>query len=264
MKLPESIRSQFEIINLCKLRHNDLSICWKDHYPTESARGKKQTDAFWQSYLQNNPRKNLYNGSLCRLLGYSFSPNRAKLTLGPIEFKSHLYYMNRPQRAKSIRDMTGIGVSSVILTQDGQLLYIRRSESVGVNPGKLDVFGGHIDPSSHREIFDDGPKPSPFQAISTELMEEVAIEPGHIGSIELIGLIVNLYCGQPELLFRCRIGLTAGQIKTRAESAADRHEYSEIKQIRNEHEELQRFCTKKSVEFSPSGLANIWVHANLA
>lgn len=271
MQLPDPLSRCFNIIFFKHFTNQDLLISWQDKFPELSLSRKQIEDHFWDSYLKQNPESSLFNGILCRLISYNFNNSPIKLTLGPIQFKTHFFSIKKGIKfAETLGEnpKMGLGVSTTVVTSDDKILFMKRSDTVASNPGDFDVFGGHIDPESHRsqsgDITTPDPfmaiTPDPFEAIRLELTEEINVKPDQIESLEGVGLIQNQLNKQFELIFSCFTKTDAETIIKDAEYASDRSEYSHIIRIPNDAEKLGKICIKYASEFSPSGLGSLWFH----
>lgn len=263
MQLPEPLRPYFYILSRQRFTRSELQVEWNEKQPQLSAARLEQEEHFWQSYLQQHPEADLFNGTLCQLLEYDFSRPPFHLVFAPIQFKSHFFSVmkGRHLRIQGAPPRLGVGVSAVVISADESIFFVKRSERVAANPGQFDVFGGHIDPESHESVHPGGNlAPDPFVAIEQELQEELNLNRTQIRSLEGVGLLSNLLTGQPELVFRCFTSADAATINSIARQAIDRKEYSHLIQLPNEAEKLSLLCRKYAKDFTPSGLGSLWVH----
>ena len=199
-----------------------------------------------------------------------FNRSPIKLTMGPIQFKTHFFSIKKGEKFAENKNESpnmGLGVSTTVITSDDKILFMKRSDTVASNPGHFDVFGGHIDPESHKsQSGGNSPDPfvaitpDPFQAIRLELTEEIHLKQDQIDSLAGVGLIQNQLNKQFELIFSCFTKTDAVTIIKEAEYASDRSEYSHIIRIPNDTEKLRLICLKYASEFSPSGLGSLWFH----
>ena len=262
MQLPDPLNKYFKIIFFKQFTNQDLLISWQDKFPELSSARKQIEDHFWDSYLKQYPESNLFNGNICRLISTEFNKTPIKLTLGPIQFKTHFFSLKKGNKfAENLNEKpkTGLGVSTTIITSDDKILFMKRSDRVASNPGCFDVFGGHIDLESH-QLQSGDTTPDPFIAITRELTEEIFLKQDQIDVLTGVGLIQNQINKQFELIFSCFTKTDAETIIKDAENASDRCEYSHIIRIPNNTERLRLICLKYASEFSPSGLGSLWFH----
>ncbi len=265
MLLPKPLDQQFQVAARRIFSATNLKINWQKNYLNLPMAWRLLEDHFWQASLRQQPQTSLFNGTLCQLRAMDFTETPIKITLGPIQFKTHLFTM---LKGNSLNEsyltnptMIGLGVSVVIITADQQLLIIKRSDKVASNPGQFDLVGGHIDPELHQLTRDsDTPTPNPFIAITTEMVEELALHTTQIARLEGIGMVVNRLTTQPELIFRCVTTLSADETFHQARHAQDRQEYSHLIRLPNDSETLDKICLKYAHDFSPSGLGGLWLH----
>lgn len=258
MKLPETLGQQFQVLAHHNFTLSNLTVHWDNKPISLTPKQINQENQYWDQAHQD-PKITLYNGKLCHLRHVEISQNAAILTLGPIDYKTHLHFIMNPekQNAPDLPDL-GLGVSSVIISKDNQILFMKRSEVVATYPSKYDVFGGHIEIQLEVPVES---IPNPFSAIRKELYEELHLQENQIDILEGIGLIKNNHTNQPELIFKCITTLDSKDLVEQTQNATDKIEYSEIFCLNNHRDIIQAFCLQNALEFSPSGLGNIWVHS---
>ena len=263
MQPPEPRHHLFDIISNKSFNRQDLYINWEDSLPEISPARKQLEDYYWESYQKQYPQSRLFNGILCQLRSYNFDTSPAQLTLGPIHFKTHFFSIHKGRNLSEDQNcrMMGVGVSSVLISSDDQIVFIKRSREVAANAGQFDVFGGHINPEQHESLQNGNDLvPDPFAAIFQELVEEANLSLENISNLEGLGLISNYSTSQYELVFHCFTTIDAKTIIHQAQEAQDRSEYSHIICIPNNTKKLELLCSKYAKDFSPSGLGCIWLH----
>lgn len=264
LRLPEPLNQLFQIVIRCNFTSYNLHVYWDENSESCSEKQVKLENGFWQKLLQENSGSNLFNGKLCRLRDFESNLNSMTLTLSPIEYKTHVYAILKKSEISKSRTKSAnlaLGVSAVVVANDAKVLFIKRSKKVLIEAGKFDVFGGHIDPHQHFKLDQIEKIPDPFISIKTELHEELNLSGSQINNLTGIGLIKNLLTGQPELIFRCKTNLDSYTLIEQSKLAEDKAEYSDILTMSNEPDVLQKFCLDNALDFSPSGLGNIWVHS---
>lgn len=263
LPLPEPLGHFFDIVSNKPFKRSDLFILWEDYLPEISPARKQLEEYYWESYQKQNPQSFIFNGILCQLRQFNFSHSPVQLTLGPIHFRSHLFSIQKGQNLSDNEEykMMGLGVSSVLISSDNQIVFIKRSREVAANAGQFDVLGGHIDPEKHESLQSGGELvPDPFVAIFQELVEEINLNLDDIANLEGLGLISNSLTSQYELVFRCYTAIDTKTIIQQAQNAQDRSEYSHIITIPNNSEKLRMLCSKYAKDFSPSGLGSLYLH----
>lgn len=112
----------------------------------------------WRQALDKSPR--LFNGSKFRLQQWTLRGNLLQLHWGLTDYKTYLgtcCSRSLPQWLQDAADHAlddpfaylsrKVGVAAVLETADGQIAFIRRSETVGIYPNMFDTPGGHPEPS---------------------------------------------------------------------------------------------------------------------
>lgn len=225
---------------------------WLPEPPALPSDLQQQIEAYWESL----PKEFIYNGALARLAGWQLHDGWAEFTLQASDYRT-LLFSNR--HVGEIRRNWGeaclsraLGISALLKSGDGRLLFIERSTAVGEFPGALDVFGGHIDPPA------EGP-PDVFAAMAKELQEEAGLRPNEY-DLMLIGMIESAPNRKPELIFCAETDLTEQEIKIRANGAADRAEFSRIFSIADQEEPLRRWLGNEREKWSPSAYGGLCLY----
>jgi hypothetical protein len=231
---------------------DDVNILWQPSPLTFPAMMQKEIEHHWDTL----PKEHIFNGLLARLDHWSATPVRCQFSLRPSDYRTLLY---SNQHIQHIKDSWGfsylsraLGISAVTLSSDNQLLFIKRSNSVGEFPNSFDVFGGHIDVPLDSA-------PCIFDAMSQEIKEEMDLEPTDY-ELSLIGLIETTAAQKPELVFQSRINRTAKEIIEIAKKSQDNIEFSEIYSIFNSHENIKTYLEKNGEDFSPSAIGSLCVY----
>lgn len=264
MHLPEPLSHYFEIILFRTFLRADLFIEWDESFLEISPTRTQLEDHFWDSYVRSHPQINLFNGTLCQLREIYWDTVPIRMKLGPISFKSHFFSIKKGKHFNDGSDIpvSGLGVSAVVVSEDKNIIFMKRSNRVAADSSRFDVFGGHIDSEKHESLQKQGSlTPDPFIAIRRELEEEIALKPEQIVSLQGIGLIKNNITDQYEMIFLCRTAIPAAKIIEQASRAPDRAEYSHIIQIPDNPKKLQAICLKYAKDFSPSGLGSLWLYS---
>ncbi|HDZ10913.1 MAG TPA: hypothetical protein ENH53_01770 [Bacteroidetes bacterium] len=220
-------------------------------------------DNFWETLRRKNPLANLFNGRLAELRDYRISADHIYLNLQPSDYRAFMY--SNAHRQEILQKYgkefinQGLGISAIVRTEDGRIMLMRRSETVGEYPGKLDVFGGHIEIG--RPLVNG--TPDPCLAMREELHEELNLETDEILNLRLIGLLRNAETAKPELVFLAEIALRLKALQEKAASAADRGEYSALLALPDETNAIRNYLKDRSAHFSPSGFGSLWLYSNI-
>jgi 8-oxo-dGTP pyrophosphatase MutT (NUDIX family) len=148
----------------------------------------------WESLVAE--RRFVYDGRLCRLIGYTADAGRVGMTTGPTSYRE--YHGTRGQmNLDDSQRANPLCVCCVAHTSDDKLLLGRRSDAMAESAGLWHVVGGHIEADRHR----DNLRLLPFQAMRDELSEELGVDAGDIVDLRCMGLTRPEDTLKPELLF---------------------------------------------------------------
>lgn len=225
---------------------------WRSDQPSVPEHLQQAMDDYWREQVALTSRSSfIFNGELCSLAGFEHGKNGLTLSLARTNYQqllysNHIHEKRRSGPAPEFRSRA-LGVSTMLLSSDDQIILIKRSARVGESPGKLDIIGGHIGPDEHAI---DG-VPDPFFAIQEEIVEEIGL---HTHSqLACIGLLETTVTRKPELLFLHQSTLpTVAILRAAANCKSD--EIAELLTIPNEQTDLTAFLQTRGHEFSPSGL----------
>lgn len=217
-------------------------------------------DAFWKTESVGKPH--LFNGDLCRLNHWEKQGDRLILHFGLGNYKA-LWYSNafcREIRAQRGEDFLAraLGVSAVIVSSDQQIILLKRSAQVGEDPGRFDVWGGHIEPKEHAI----NGVPDPFCAITTEILEEANLTLSEDEPLTCIGLIETTTTFKPEMIFQVHVQLRAAEIFKLAKAYRS-VEWSALMSIANRPESVRQFLQEYREQTSASAYGALWLHSQL-
>ncbi len=246
---------RFEILISTNLGQDKVRILW---FPSDSPIPpslKREIIDYWKQF--NNQH---FNGQLARLDKWKLENSNLTLWLSKTDYRTLLYSNDHidhiEQKWGDEHVCKALGISSVVISKDQYLLYMKRSHSVGEYPGCFDIFGGHVDaPASLNQA------PDVFNAIKTELEEELGLPP-HLQNCFCIGLARVTENQKPELFFKTHCSLTMKEIIVLAGGAKDRGEYTTILYLKKDYDQLSALLRDKSEEFSPSAAAGLTLFLN--
>ncbi len=243
-----------------RLLCGNLVVKWEARPAEKPPELFRAEQLFWNSLLQANPEKHLFNGALAQLDGFSFDSAALTLRLSATDYRAFLYHQSQREKSQPASGegfgSQALGISAVVRTSDGFLVLMKRSDRVGEYPNCLDVFGGHIDPIAHQTKG----KPDPCKAIGAELEEELGVHAEEIAPVKVFGLIRNLENGKPELIFAAPLSLNSDELADRAKNAADRFEFSELLFLPDQKASLASFLKNHTHDFSPSGFGSLLLY----
>lgn len=224
---------------------HEVQVSWKSLAESRPPQLQREIDAAWQG-LRPNPH---FNGRIARLEGWEAEQGRLELQLRPTDYKTLLYSNGHVEEIVAQwgeRALAkALGISAVVLSADGELILMQRSELVGEYPGCFDVFGGHIDAPAR------GGRPDPFASMEKELAEELALAAEDF-VLRCIGLVLARKTRKPELIFRAHTRLTSDALLQAATAAQDRYEYTRLLTVPAEAGEIAAFLQLNTERVSPS------------
>lgn len=200
----------------------------------------------------------LFNGALCRLVGYGIDGDALTLELGPTDYRSfigtnlhnaHLRYFHGPEVLAN-----PVGVSAVLRTRCGYLLFGRRSRKVAYHAERIHPAGGCI------ETVDDGGAPDPFASLAKELAEELAVGAADVSHSTCLGLIRDKHIVQPELMFDVAVGLTVDEIRDLCAGAQSAVEHTELLVVRDHPAAVVAFMEMHAGSLTPVAMAGLLLH----
>ncbi|XP_039976096.1 uridine diphosphate glucose pyrophosphatase NUDT22 isoform X2 [Xiphias gladius] len=161
-------------------------------------------------------------------LGTNWSCRVAELCQrGEAEFSDPLALLAQP-----------LGVGAVLCTDDGQLVLIRRSQTVAEAGGLLDIPGGHPEPKVvckevSMVVMQQRPEAvvsELFSSVCAEIRDEVNVPLSRLGEPILMGVALNhTSAGRPSAEFYVSCSLTSDEVrKLYWEGGAEAHESTDI------------------------------------
>jgi hypothetical protein len=185
----------------------------------------------WGTRTKDNPH--LYNGLKFRLDRLEPGP---QFCLGITDYRDFLGTHYGPARGQLVTDgiarhgdpaaylASPLGVESVVETEDGQLLFIKRSPHVAEMPGMYCCPGGHPEPS---ELGANDARAAYaldsvavalelYQSVLREIRDEVNIPLDALSAPRMLGVVANLEnAGKPDAVFATQCDLTADEVRQR-------------------------------------------------
>jgi len=260
---PKPFRKIFSPLWMQTLPHSALEVQWQPEPIQKPASLQRAEKAFWNKLLKKTPSANLFNGPLAELESFQLKTNRLLLSLRLSNYRTFMY--SNFHREKILTNYgeafvnQGLGISAVVRTEGNKIVLMKRSEQVGEYPGKLDVFGGHIEPGKHSV----NGVPDPFLGIREELKEELNLFSEDIRDLRIIGMIRNSETAKPELVFLAQSPLSFEKIREKATHATDAGEYISLISVTDKSEAIRKYLKENTDCFSPSGLGSLWVYTHL-
>ncbi|XP_029368193.1 uridine diphosphate glucose pyrophosphatase NUDT22 [Echeneis naucrates] len=161
-------------------------------------------------------------------LGTNWSCRVAELRQrGEEEFADPLAFLAQP-----------LGVGAILCTDNGQVVLIRRSQSVAEAGGLLDIPGGHPEPKAVCEDISmvmmqqrrEAVVSELFKSVCAEIRDEVNVPLSCLGEPVLMGVALNhTSAGRPSAEFYVSCSLTSDEVrKLYWEGGAEAHESTDI------------------------------------
>lgn len=140
-----------------------------------------------------------------------------------------------------------IGVSAVLRTADGAVIYGRRSGRTHDSPGAY-----HVLPSGHPH-----PPETVAEAIGNELVGEVGIELADVVEASVTGVVRSAGTGKPEITMVLSTGLTSDDLWARRADAVERWEFAEVLTLLWEPDSVTGWLRDHTGTCVPPGLAAV-------
>ncbi len=258
-----SFQNIFHLLWMGELPCTAIHVTWQPEPIQKPASLAHAEKAFWKELLKKHPAATLFNGPLAELESFRVETNRLLLNLRFSDYRAFMYSnFHRTQILKNYGEAfvnQGLGISAVVRTGDDKIVLMKRSAQVGEYPGKLDVFGGHVEPGKHMV----NGVPDPCAGIREELREELNLSAEEIPDLRIIGMIRNAETSKPELVFLAKSFLSLDDIREKAKQATDAGEYDSLVSVSDRRDSLEKYLDENAGRFSPSGLGSLWVYAHL-
>eukprot|EP01059_Diplonema_ambulator_P029650 TRINITY_DN4929_c0_g1_i5.p1 TRINITY_DN4929_c0_g1~~TRINITY_DN4929_c0_g1_i5.p1 ORF type:complete len:262 (+),score=95.34 TRINITY_DN4929_c0_g1_i5:1237-2022(+) len=208
-----------------------LGVAYNAHLTEKLA---KEIDSTWEAKKLKHPNVRLFNGLKFRLGGVRAMEKGVELQIGITDYKSFIgtHYLE----ADVLREAVGacddydpymshaLGVESLVVSSDGVLVFIKRSDKVAEYPGFYCGPGGHAEP--HKVIKDPNPDHTAlvqdmagkedlvlqemFNSSMDEVVEELGLPYDTLQLAGLLGVAVNTRTrNKPDLLYLIKCSLTS-------------------------------------------------------
>lgn len=259
--------SAFEVILTGRFGLEQVVVTWR---PDARRRPDPAVDALiateWARHAaEATPGRLLFAGPLCRLAAWAVAGATLRLTLGPTDYREYLgtnvggLAAIRARHPSDWRAYLAdpLGVCAAVVSADGWLLVMRRSQRLVRYPGAYHVVGGHPTPAH-----DDGAGGiSPFLALQEEIAEEIGVVPAEIAGLTCLGLARDRATAKPDLTFEARLALTRAAVEARLAALADRPEDSGWLWLNDEPAAIHAFLTRHAGRVAPAGAACLAIYA---
>lgn len=238
-----------------------MCVHWTDSPRPSTPELEQLIEQSWQEALARSAQTGaiLFNGKLVRWLGHRVEDGVLHIDAAPTDYRdfvgTNLYNRHRVAEFGRDRFSNPIGTTATVVSDDGWLLYGRRSHRVAWHAGHLHTFGGALEAADVRP---DGTI-DPFAAVRRELREELRLDEEHLADTVCVGLIHDHEIWQPELLFETRVPLSRDDMLGRLDRADPHQEHTAIEYVRDEPEALVPFL-RSAAPVAPVAIGAICLH----
>jgi len=238
-----------------------VQVRWSDSPRPTNDQIESVIEAAWaeQTRLAAEQGRKLYNGRLCRVINCETQGLVLQLTLGEVSYKefvgtnltnAQLRYIHGPDVLAN-----PLGVSAAVVTSDGYVLLGRRSNKVFSNSGLIHPVGGIVEPSAEA-----GRIPDPFQAMTDELCQELALPAEAVNRNVCLGIVRAKRVVQPEMVFEVRVNGDIEAIRAGAGNAPDASEHDELVAVCDHPGAVVTYIEKNYSQLTAVALATLLLH----
>jgi hypothetical protein len=238
-----------------------VQVRWSDSPRPTNEQIESVIEAAWaeQTRLAAEQGRRLYNGRLCRVINCETQGPVLQLTLGEVSYKefvgtnltnAQLRYVHGPDVLAN-----PLGVSAAVVTSDGYVLLGRRSNKVFSNAGLVHPVGGTVEPP-----IEAGKIPDPFQAMTDELHQELALPAEAVSRNVCLGVVRAKRVVQPEMVFEVCLDGSVEAIRAGAANAPDASEHDELVAVRDHPAAVVTYIEKNYSQLTAVALATLLLH----
>ena len=223
-----------------------VSVDWRADGRPVPDEVEAMIDAVWCEAVAEAEARGqmLYAGPMVRLDAWACEADRLVLTASPTDYRA---FVGTNLRNGGRLDEWGvdayanpIGISAVVRTSDGLLVFGRRGSRVFFHAGRLHTIGGTVEPDDRGA---DGAI-DVFAAMRREVCEELAVTDAEIAGLVCTGLIRDGALHQPELIFRAELTLSRGDVLARFDPSAPHQEHDALELCHDEPEAVAPFIER--------------------
>jgi hypothetical protein len=240
---------------------DELLVRWTDQARGTNHEIERLIEIAWHKALldaEANDRT-LFDAPLCRLADFEVTGGRLELTLGATTYKefvgtnyahSDLWCRFGPEVLAN-----ALGVSAAVVTPDGYILLARRSQRVYAYPGRVHPIAGTVPVPPGPT-----PSPDPFEALATEIHEELGLPAEAIGAMACIGLVRDKRIVQPDLIFEVPVTAEVEAIRAPAAAARGADENDRLEPILDDGGAVVAFLETHCADLTPVASATLLLH----
>lgn len=242
-------------------RPGQLQIAYRDEPAPAIPALEAMVSATWAEQLETARQRGfrLYNGQVVRLLSHEVKDGHLLMVGGPSDFSHFLgtNYLNyhRADEFGWEAFSNPIGVSGILVTSDGRILYGRRNHRVACHPGFVQAFGGSLEIG---ELRPDGTFDG-FACVLRELDEEAGVQSSDVTDMACLGLARDSRIRQPELVFDVSVRQTRKEMANRLRHDDPEQEHAAIVDCRDHPEAIVPFI-QASAPVAPVAIGALFLH----
>jgi hypothetical protein len=238
-----------------------VQVRWSDSPRPTNPQIESAIEAAWaqQTCLAAEQGRRLYNGRLCRVINCETEGPVLQLTLGEVSYKefvgtnltnAQLRYIHGPDVLAN-----PLGVSAAVVTSDGYVLLGRRSDKVFSNAGLVHPVGGIVEPPAEAGMI-----PDPFQAMTDELYQELAIPAEAVTRNVCLGVVRAKRVVQPEMVFEVHVGAGVEAVRAGSANAPDVSEHDDLVAVRDQPGAVVTYIEKNYSHLTAVAMATLLLH----
>jgi hypothetical protein len=210
------MKLKFPIIG--EFRPGQVRLTWTASTRKIVPQVEAMIEARWKRALQR-PDIHLFDGPMARLEAAEVREGILHLALSHTSYRifvgTNLTTTGRDESADLRTFANPVGLSTLLISEDGHLLLGRRNGKVAYYPLHVHPFAGCLEPGDSVDVFDE---------VRRELHEELSFAPADIAEMTCIGIGEDQALLQPELIFATRSNRRRREI----ESSLDPQEHQGI------------------------------------
>jgi hypothetical protein len=234
-----------DIRNFKLLDENDIHLKFDTSFNRKKNSKIDEIVNRYKSSIEKQVNKNLYNKPKFRLHSVINSNGKPTLNIGMTDYYEYLITNHNSEINEFLVEIgnkeyqdadaflsNALGNVSILLTLDGKIALLKRSNYVQTFIGYNDLPGGHPEPGNINpgDYSANTIKAELFNSIKQEIWEELNIAEDHLIGVFNIGYLKSYEDGcKPEMIFYIPLNLTSEDIHTA---------FYEIGKKTNEAEEL--------------------------
>jgi len=235
----------FSVLLARRVPAREVHIRWEKG-PALPARVERVVKERWQGAPQARHGDQLFDGEIAGLASWELTDDGLALHLFPMRYR-YVWYLYTATREGADSEITeqlprALGTSAVVRRGDAILL-MRRSDWVAEFPGRLDVFGGHIERDTA------GSWLGPVESIVRELVEELGCAAEALVVPYCLGLVQVRATGKPELVFYAEVDRRA-RLQLNEESRGT---------VEVPVSEVARFLRRSLDRLTPAAAGSLWL-----